>query len=488
MRSANGRHARLPDHAPRHHGRRQSAAARATQDGRSRPAAEPPACGNGKLDPGEDCDGARGTCPTARRACRLHLRGSAEVRRRHVDTGEQCDDGNTSRTATAAHATCQPEVCGDGITDGGEQCDDGNTIAGDGCSRQLPDRALRQRRASSPGEQCDDGAQRVPLRRLHRATCQLMPPATCGNGTVDPGETCDDGNQTDCDGCSQLLPDPSCGDGNVRRAPSSATTATPTSNDGCSATCQLEVCGDHIVQSGEECDDGAQNGVLGDACSTTCPLHWCGDGTSTPTSSATTPTRTCATAARPIASPRPRRAPSAAPDRPPRASLRRRRRLRPLRACGATTCVRGRLHADRHRRPATTATPAPVDACDPARGCVQTPKTCEDGNACNGVSTCDPASGACVARNRARLRRRRRVHRRRSLRRRRHGLPVHHHASRRRRAGDLPPRRPPAPARRRASIQEVHPEQAGEAGRGRSARSCRPQPAPARRRSARCSR
>lgn len=38
-------------------------------------------------------------------------------------------------------------------------------------------------------------------------------------------------------------------------------------------------CGDSLVQSPEECDDGASNGTCGDACSSICKLHWCGDGT-----------------------------------------------------------------------------------------------------------------------------------------------------------------------------------------------------------------
>src|SRR6185436_17242676 len=50
-------------------------------------------------------------------------------------------------------------------------------------------------------------------------------PVVCGNGLVEFGEQCDDGN-----------------------------TAT---GDGCGATCQIEVvCGDGVVAPGEQCDDG----------------------------------------------------------------------------------------------------------------------------------------------------------------------------------------------------------------------------------------
>jgi cysteine-rich repeat protein len=54
-----------------------------------------------------------------------------------VDSGEQCDDGNTNN-GDGCSSTCQtegpPNVCGDGALGGSEQCDDGNTTAGDGCS------------------------------------------------------------------------------------------------------------------------------------------------------------------------------------------------------------------------------------------------------------------------------------------------------------------------------------------------------------------
>jgi large repetitive protein len=58
----------------------------------------------------------------------------------HVDAGEQCDDGNTT-SGDGCSATCEteappppPPCCGDGHVDAGEQCDDGNTTSGDGCS------------------------------------------------------------------------------------------------------------------------------------------------------------------------------------------------------------------------------------------------------------------------------------------------------------------------------------------------------------------
>ena len=55
-----------------------------------------------------------------------------------LEPGEQCDDGNTA-SGDGCSATCTNEPghlcgCGDGILQAGEQCDDGNTVNHDGCS------------------------------------------------------------------------------------------------------------------------------------------------------------------------------------------------------------------------------------------------------------------------------------------------------------------------------------------------------------------
>ena len=53
-----------------------------------------------------------------------------------VDPGEECDDGNT-HGQDGCSATCKVEhlcCCGNGVVEPGELCDDGNNIDGDGCS------------------------------------------------------------------------------------------------------------------------------------------------------------------------------------------------------------------------------------------------------------------------------------------------------------------------------------------------------------------
>jgi cysteine-rich repeat protein len=48
-------------------------------------------------------------------------------------------------------------------------------------------------------------------------------------------------------------------------------------DDGCSAVCLSEFCGDGVLRAGtEQCDDG--NGVPDDGCGPTCLIEFCGDG------------------------------------------------------------------------------------------------------------------------------------------------------------------------------------------------------------------
>lgn len=105
------------------------------------------ACGNGRLDPGEQCDPPDGL------GCSSSCQRVSGCGDGMLEPGESCDppDGLTCSTA------CQPiPTCGNDFIDPGEQCD--------------PPRGL-----GAPAPWCD-------------ATCQIP---RCGNGVIDPGETCD---------------------------------------------------------------------------------------------------------------------------------------------------------------------------------------------------------------------------------------------------------------------------------------------------------
>ncbi|MCK6551222.1 DVUA0089 family protein [Myxococcota bacterium] len=205
-------------------------------------------CGNGTVETGEQCDDGN---TTSGDGCSLLCRNegsSAVCGNGRVEGTEECDDNNTT-SGDGCSAACRTEatgpVCGDGTVDAGEQCDDGNTTSGDGCS----------------------------------ATCQTeAPPPDCGDGTIDAGEQCDDGNTTSGDGCSATCqtepPPPACGDGTIDVG-EACDDGNTTSNDGCSATCAVESCGDGVQQTSEACDDG--NTASNDGCSATCVVESCGD-------------------------------------------------------------------------------------------------------------------------------------------------------------------------------------------------------------------
>ena len=159
-----------------------------------------------------------------------------------VDSGEQCDDGNTS-DADGCDASCNTETvdtCGNGVVDPNEDCDDGNDQDGDGCD----------------------------------SSC-AMEDGDCGNGQLNNGEECDDGNTTRGDGCSAqcTIEDAVCGNGRIELG-EECDDGNTDPGDGCDVDCTIEVaasCGDGNLDPGEECDDG--NNTPGDGCSATCTME-----------------------------------------------------------------------------------------------------------------------------------------------------------------------------------------------------------------------
>jgi hypothetical protein len=103
-------------------------------------------CGNGRIDPGEECDDPRGNSDSRPDACRSDCR-LARCGDQTIDTGEACDDGENSGQAYqfiaynsdvipgACRTSCQAPRCGDGVVDfpAGEQCDNGVNDGRNGC-------------------------------------------------------------------------------------------------------------------------------------------------------------------------------------------------------------------------------------------------------------------------------------------------------------------------------------------------------------------
>lgn len=116
-----------------------------------------------------------------------------------LEGGEECDDGNLT-SGDGCDATCLREAyCGDGVTDAGEVCDDGNHESNDGCRSDCgSDETCGNGIVDfATGEICDDG--NTADGDMCSSTCLVL--AGCGNGTVAAPEACDDGNTERWDAC-----------------------------------------------------------------------------------------------------------------------------------------------------------------------------------------------------------------------------------------------------------------------------------------------
>jgi len=210
-----------------------------------------------------------------------------------INTGEDCDEGsaNSDVLPNACRTNCRFAWCGDGVIDTDEQCDN-STLAGNSCvTRGYTKGTLECSPVDCTFDVSDcsycgnDTAEGSDIASLGYETCDgsdlrgqtclsigqaqgtlacsdtcgwdisgcVGGGAVCGNGVVEDGEECDDGNHVLTDACP----------------------------DGPGGTCLDATCGDGFVQAGVEgCDDG--NGMNGDLCPDgvggTCQLATCGDG------------------------------------------------------------------------------------------------------------------------------------------------------------------------------------------------------------------
>jgi cysteine-rich repeat protein len=229
-------------------------------------------CGDGIVDraSGEQCDlgkdqngVSKNTISSSCPGCQLARCGDGKT-----EAGvETCDNGTNTR-GSGCSPTCQQEACGNGIIDPGEECDKGDINHGNGNNDS------GDCRTDCILNRCGDGY--VNSLGTHKEDCEGLPPVGFGNTTVTPTETAN---------CNINCTTPHCGDNILNRhfVPAKLVGGAPAAGpeqcddglrlagDGCSPDCQFELCGNHVVDQGEECD-----GTPG--CSSTCFLETCGNG------------------------------------------------------------------------------------------------------------------------------------------------------------------------------------------------------------------
>jgi cysteine-rich repeat protein len=238
-------------------------------------------CGNGILDPGEQCDngsanGINGTCSTA---CKVQFCGDGIK-----NDGEACDTGGNSATC---NLNCTVPRCGDGIVDpaftppgasSGEQCDPPNAAAG--CSAECQFEHCGNG-IIDPGEQCDPPGSVSGSGVTCSASCLNE---VCGNGILDPGEQCDLGSASTgsaggaCPSCKLAR----CGDGlveaGIEQCDLGSANGSGSGAGACDSLCRSVTCGNQILENGEQCDDGVENDGSGKRCNAACKFNVCGDG------------------------------------------------------------------------------------------------------------------------------------------------------------------------------------------------------------------
>jgi len=122
----------------------------------------------------------------------------------------------------------------------------------------------------------------APLASLAVPSCSAREPV-CGDARVDDSddpaldEECDDGNTKDDDDCTNTCKLPLCGDGVLQAGNNEeCDDGNDVDSDGCTQLCNLAACGDGVARDGvEECDDGNLSNT--DDCLVNCLRATCGD-------------------------------------------------------------------------------------------------------------------------------------------------------------------------------------------------------------------
>jgi len=183
-----------------------------------------------------------------------------------------CSDGNFCNGQESCNASggCVPGTAPD--------CDDGNPCTTDTCDATAGCRhtpvagACTDRNLCTTGDTCQQGAcvgtpvscpddgnacNGVDTCNPATGTCETSPPPVCDDGNPCTDDTCNAAS-----GCVHTNNSAPCDDGNP------CTTGDTCQGGTCVGT--GPVCGNGVVECGENCDDGTRNGTPGDPCTADC--------------------------------------------------------------------------------------------------------------------------------------------------------------------------------------------------------------------------
>jgi cysteine-rich repeat protein len=107
----------------------------------------------------------------------------------------------------------------------------------------------------------------------------LLGSGICGNNILEAGEECDDNNTDGGDGCSKICTIEICGNLVLDVGEGCDNDTGPVSGDGCSNVCVIEFCGDSIVNNNNPPQfEECDDGVQTATCSGSCLSIICGNG------------------------------------------------------------------------------------------------------------------------------------------------------------------------------------------------------------------
>jgi cysteine-rich repeat protein len=251
-------------------------------------------CGDGKVSGDEICDTAiaataTGGCPTtcpAVNACTPRIVAGSACTSHCVDapiTTPKSGDGCCPLGADATQDDDCPAICGNGVIEPGETCDPMTSCMSCGSTD-----ACLTPMASGSAQTCDAACKLVEVTACKNGD-QCCPsgcnrasdddcPAGCGNGVLEAGETCEANSATPCpatcdDGKACTVDQRTGSVGNCNVVCTHTAITQVHDGDGCcppganlntDKDC-MAICGNKVVETGEQCDDGNQ--IAGDGCS-----------------------------------------------------------------------------------------------------------------------------------------------------------------------------------------------------------------------------